>query len=66
MEPDNFTDEIAEARAEYFRAADAALEKIRLRFGDGREGFLNFLNNKAVGKVDYSQENISAKKENCE
>lgn len=48
MDQENFTEDLTEARVEYFRAADAALEKIRLRFGTGREGFLNFLNNKDV------------------
>jgi len=46
MAPDDFTSEIARARAEYCRAADKVIEKIRLRYGEGREGFLNFLNNK--------------------
>ena len=48
-------EEIAEAKAKYFRAGDSALEKMRLRFGEGREGFLNLINNKDV-------ENFSEKK----
>jgi len=43
---DDFTTEIAQARAEYCRAADKVIEMIRLRYGEDREGFLNFLNNK--------------------
>jgi len=39
---------MTEARAEYFRAADKVLKKINQKFGTGREGFLNFLNNKDV------------------
>lgn len=54
MELDHFKEEIAQARAEYFRAADSALEKIRLRLGEGRSGFENFLRNYKAVDVENS------------
>lgn len=54
MALDDFTEDLAQARADYFRAADAALEKIRLRFGEGREGFENFLRNHKAVDVESS------------
>lgn len=40
--------DLVQAREEYFRAADSALEKVRLRFGSGRDSLLNLLSNKNV------------------
>jgi hypothetical protein len=47
----DFKEVLTVARAEYFRAANTAIEKIQLRFGEGRDGFLNFLNNNDVGSI---------------
>ena len=51
-----FKNEIAYAKENYFRKADAALNKIKQQYGEGREGFLNFLNSK------NNVENFSKKK----
>ncbi len=48
MTEEQLKKEISEAKAEYFRAADSALEKINQKFGTGRAGFLDLLNNNAV------------------
>ncbi|MFZ5631194.1 MAG: hypothetical protein ACOY5B_18840 [Spirochaetota bacterium] len=51
MEEDQIKAELLKAREQYFQAADAALEKIRLGYGEGKEGFRNFLNGNKVEKI---------------